>query len=78
MLEIFGLRYKVYLNSTCETLIEFCAVQFEMIQVPSEGIENPTEKVLFYKKAKGKNHPPAVLMSKEVKDMVRICCRLQG
>ena len=44
-----------------------------MIQVPSEGSENPIEKVIFYKKPKGKNLPPVVLEPKEVKDMVNLC-----
>ena len=45
-------------------------MQFEMIQVPSEGNDNPIDKVIFYKKPKEKNLPPAVLEPKEVKQMV--------
>ena len=45
-------------------------MQFEMIQVPSEGNDNPIDKVIFYKKPKEKNLPPAVLKPKEVKQMV--------
>ena len=44
-----------------------------MIKVPSEGSENPIEKVIFYQKPKGKNLPPAVLEPKEVRDMVSLC-----
>ena len=42
-----------------------------MIRVPSEGNDNPIDEVIFYKKPKGKNLPPAVLKVKEVKEMVR-------
>ena len=41
-----------------------------MIQVPSEGNDNPIDKVIFYKKPKGKNLPPAVLELEEVQQMV--------
>ena len=51
-----------------------------MIKVPSEGNDNPIDKVIFYKKPKGKNLLPAVLQDKEVQEMVsyitllRLCC----
>ena len=45
-------------------------IQFEMIKVPSEGNDNPIDKVTFYKKPIGKNVSPAVLEDKKVKAMV--------
>ena len=43
-----------------------------MIKVPSEGNDNPINKVIFYKKPKGRNLSPAVLEDKEVQEMVSI------
>ena len=44
-----------------------------MIKVPSEGTNNPIDKVIFYKKPKGRNLSPAVLKDKDVQEMVSIC-----
>ena len=43
-----------------------------MIEIPSEGTDNPVKAVLFYKKSKGKNQPPVVLTESEVNELVSI------
>ena len=43
-----------------------------MIEIPSEGKDNPVKAVIFYKKNKGKNQPPVVLMPEEVNEMVSV------
>ena len=43
-----------------------------MIEIPSEGTDNPVKAVLFHKKSKGKNQPPVVLTELEVNEMVSV------
>ena len=43
-----------------------------MIKIPSEDNENPVQKVIFYRKPKGKNQPADALINEEVKDMVSL------
>jgi hypothetical protein len=53
-----------------ELLLYLIRLQFEMIKVPSEGNDNPIDKVIFYKKPKGKKVSPTVLKGEEVKAIV--------
>lgn len=57
------------ISPVCMTLYHY-DLQFEVIKVPSEGNDNPIDKVRFYKKPKGINHSPIVLKDKEVEEMV--------
>ena len=46
--------------------------KFFQFEIPSEGTDNPIKDVIFYKKTKGKNQSPIVLMPEEVDAMVSV------